>query len=91
MDKDTSSTIRRAEHFKVVLIGEGVIVGGIAGFVVILYRMILEFADDTLKQVLNFIADHPLRIAGWFFILIVLAWKTRVRRTDDFGKRNTSA
>ncbi len=74
MDKDTSSTIRRAEHFKVVLIGEGVIVGGIAGFVVILYRMILEFADDTLKQVLNFIADHPLRIAGWFFILIVLAW-----------------
>lgn len=74
MDKDTSGTIRRAEHFQVVLIGEGIMVGGIAGFVVILYRMVLEFAGDALKHILNFIGHHPVRIAGWFLILLLLAW-----------------
>lgn len=72
--KDTSGTLRRAEHFQVVLIGEGIMVGGIAGFVVILYRMILEFAGETLQHILSFIGHHPVRIAGWFLILILLAW-----------------
>ena len=74
MDKDTSGTIRRAEHFQVVLIGEGIMVGGIAGFVVILYRMILEFAGEALQRILSFIGHHPVRIAGWFLILLLLAW-----------------
>lgn len=74
VEQDTPGTIRRAEHFQVVLIGEGIMVGGIAGFVVILYRMMLEFANDTLKQVLHFIENHPVRIAGWFLILVLLAW-----------------
>lgn len=73
-DTDTSGTIRRAEHFQVVLIGEGIMVGGIAGFVVILYRMILEFAGETLHLILGFIGHHPARIAGWFLILLLLAW-----------------
>ena len=74
VDKDTSGTIRRAEHFQVVLIGEGIMVGGIAGFVVILYRMILEFAGEALQRILSFIGHHPVRIAGWFLILLLLAW-----------------
>lgn len=74
VEQDTSGTVRRAEHFQVALIGEGIIVGGIAGFVVILYRMVLEFANDTLKQILAFIGDHPIRIAGWFLVLVLLAW-----------------
>ena len=74
VEQDTSGTIRRAEHFQVALIGEGIIVGGIAGFVVILYRMVLEFANDALKQILAFIGNHPIRIAGWFLVLILLAW-----------------
>lgn len=74
MDKDTSGIIRSAGHFQVVLIGEGIIVGGIAGFVVILYRMVLEFANDALHQILDFIGKHPIRIAGWFFLLLLLAF-----------------
>ena len=74
VEQDTSGTVRRAEHFQVALIGEGIIVGGIAGFVVILYRMILEFANDTLNRILQFIGDHPVRIAGWFLILVLFAW-----------------
>ena len=43
MKKDTSHTIRRAEHFKTILTGEGFLVGLIAGLVVLLYRVLLEF------------------------------------------------
>ena len=73
MEKDTSNTIRRAEHFQMILIGEGIMVGGIAGLVIVLYRMILEYAGLWLNMILKFCGRHPLRIAGWFLILIVLA------------------
>ena len=42
METDTSRLLRRADRFQVVLIGEGLLIGGIAGFVVLLYRMALE-------------------------------------------------
>lgn len=74
MDKNTSATIRRAEHFQVILIGEGIMVGGIAGFVVILYRMILGFAGDALNHILDYIRQSLLLIAGWFAVLLLLAW-----------------
>ena len=44
METDTSRLLRRADRFQVVLIGEGLLIGGIAGFVVLLYRMALEYA-----------------------------------------------
>ena len=39
MRKDTTSTIKRAERFQIILIGEGILVGGIGGLVVLLYRI----------------------------------------------------
>ena len=54
-NKDISATIRRAERFQVILIGEGIIVGGIAGLVVLLYRILLENAGRWLQMILNFI------------------------------------
>lgn len=74
MEKDTSSTIKRAERFQIILIGEGIMVGGLAGFVVILYRMALEFAGNTLQNILSFVKSSPVMIAGWFLVLILLAW-----------------
>lgn len=74
MEKDTSSTIKRAERFQVILIGEGMMVGGLAGFVTILYRMMLEFAGEALQNILRFIRGNALLIAGWFLILLLLAW-----------------
>ena len=74
MERDTSSTIKRAEHFQIVLIGEGLIVGGIAGLVMVLYRMFLEYAGKWLNMILGFCKGNPVRIAGWFLILFVLAW-----------------
>ena len=68
MKKDTSNTIRRAEHFQMILIGEGIVVGGIAGLVIVLYRMVLEYAGLWLNMILKFCGRHPLRIAVWFLI-----------------------
>ena len=49
MRKDTTSTIKRAERFQIILIGEGILVGGIGGLVVLLYRMCLEYAGKWLN------------------------------------------
>lgn len=72
--KDTSSTIKRAQRFQVILIGEGILVGGIGGLLVLLYRLCLEGASKGLNQILDFIGRDPLRIAGWFAVLFVMAW-----------------
>ena len=36
MENGTSNTIMRAERFQMILIGEGLVVGGIAGLVIVL-------------------------------------------------------
>lgn len=73
MKKDTQSTIKRAERFQVILIGEGIIVGGIGGLVVVLYRMVLELAGSGLTRILDFARKSPVTIAAWFGILFLLA------------------
>ena len=45
MKKDTSYVLNRAERFHMVLIGEGLLVGAVAGGIVLLYRLVLA-ADD---------------------------------------------
>lgn len=74
MKKDVSSTIKRAERFQVILIGEGLLVGLVAGFIVMLYRIVLEYASKILGWCLEFIGNDPIKIVGWFIILLVLAW-----------------
>ncbi len=74
MKKDVSSTIKRAERFQIILIGEGLLVGTVAGFFVLLYRIVLEYAADILLSVLDFIGNDSLKITGWFVILFILAW-----------------
>lgn len=73
MKKDTSHTIRRAQRFPVILIGEGLLVGAVGGLVVLLYRVALTFAAEWLNAALDFIRGNPLRIAGWFVVLMLLA------------------
>ena len=53
MEKDTSGTIRRAERFQMILIGEGMMIGGIAGLVIVLYRIVLECAGIWLDRILD--------------------------------------
>lgn len=65
--------IKRAERFQIILIGEGILVGGIAGLVVLLYRMCLEGAGKGLDVILAYASQSPLRMAGWFLILMLMA------------------
>ena len=44
MRHNTPDTIKRAERFQIILIGEGILVGAIAGLIVLLYRICLEYA-----------------------------------------------
>ena len=74
MKTNTSRLLKRAERFQVLLIGEGLIVGGIAGFVVLLYRMALEYAGVWMHQILDAAKGRPLWMAGWFAVLALLAW-----------------
>lgn len=72
MKKDVSYTIRRAQRFPVILIGEGLLVGAVGGLVVLLYRIALEYAGKWLIWILDFIKGKPLWILGWFCVLFLL-------------------
>ena len=73
MKRSTSDTIKRASEFPVIMIGEGLIVGGFAGLVVLLYRISLNYAGIWMNEVLNWIKGNPLRILFWFCALAVMA------------------
>ena len=74
MRHNTPDTIKRAERFQIILIGEGILVGAIAGLIVLLYRICLEYAGKWLKQILAYASGNPVRMAGWFAVLLLLAW-----------------
>ncbi len=73
MNHDAKGTIKRAERFQVILIGEGILVGAIAGFVVLLYRIVLGYAGQWTQKILTFTKGNPLRMAGWLIVLVLLA------------------
>lgn len=73
MKKDIPGTLKRADRFPVILIGEGVLVGIVAGIVVLIYRIALEYAGRWLQIILEFAHQSPLYIAGWFVILALMA------------------
>lgn len=53
MEKDTTHLMKRAERFKTILTAEGFLVGAVAGLVVLLYRVILEYAGKGMNKVLD--------------------------------------
>lgn len=65
---------KRARRIPVMLITEGLCVGLIGGFIVLLYRVALAFAGNWLIKILSYIKGNPFRCAVWFLILMALAW-----------------
>lgn len=74
MKKDTASVLRHTKHFQVALIGVGILVGLVAGLVVLAYRICLEYAGTWLAAVLAYARENPWRMAGWFLCLGILAF-----------------
>lgn len=73
MKKGTSQLLKRAEHFKAILTGEGFLVGIIAGLVVLLYRVLLEYAGAGMNLVLKYSREYPAVAGIWFLVLAGLA------------------
>lgn len=65
---------KRARRIPVMLITEGLCVGLIGGFIVLLYRVALTFAGNWMIKILSYIKGNPFRCAVWFLILMALAW-----------------
>lgn len=65
---------KRARRIPVMLITEGLCVGLIGGFIVLLYRVALTFAGDWLVKILSYMKGNPFRCVVWFLILAALAW-----------------
>ena len=59
---DMRILLKRAEHFKTILTAEGFVVGIAAGLVVLLYRVLLEYAGRGMELVLD--AQEGLSGAG---------------------------
>lgn len=73
MKKNTSHLLKRAAHFKAILTGEGFLVGIVAGIVVLLYRVILEYAGKGMEWVLGYARTYPVIAGLWFLVLFALA------------------
>jgi H+/Cl- antiporter ClcA len=58
---------------QIVIIGESALVGAIAGVITLAYRICLEYAGTWLSTILSFAKGHPLRMAGWFAALALMA------------------
>lgn len=72
--KDIPGMLRRAERFQIILIGEGILVGAVAGLVVLLYRVALEYAGEWLGDILKFAGQSIAYMAMWFVVLLAMAW-----------------
>ena len=70
----TNDVWKRARRIPVMLITEGLCVGLVGGFVVLLYRLALTFAGDWLVKILSYMKGNPFRCVVWFLILAALAW-----------------
>lgn len=73
MEKDTTHLMKRAERFKTILTAEGFLVGAVAGLVVLLYRIILEYAGKGMNKVLEYARQEPFAAVLWFVALFVIA------------------
>lgn len=73
MKKDTSYVLNRAERFHMVLIGEGLLVGAVAGGIVLLYRIVLAYAGEWLQMILHYAKGSPVKMCLWFVILVLFA------------------
>ena len=56
-----------------VLIGEGLLVGAVAGGIVLLYRLVLAYAGEWLQMILHYAKGSPVKMCLWFVILVLFA------------------
>lgn len=74
MNKGVKNTLQRADKFKSILAVEGLLVGLVAGIVIVAYRLCLSNASLWLNNVISWAKGNVLNIIIWFFVLVLLAY-----------------
>ncbi|MGV8905572.1 MAG: chloride channel protein [Acetobacterium sp.] len=69
---DTSNLIEHTRNLKYIVAFEGIIVGAIAGFIAIIYRLALEYSEETLTFILDYGNSHRWAILAWMVVLIIM-------------------
>ncbi|MBC8559126.1 ClC family H(+)/Cl(-) exchange transporter [Fumia xinanensis] len=69
-----SKTLERFRSFRYTLVLEGVAVGALSGFVIVLFRLILEHADMLLKGALEYGKENAWFIPVWLCILAAFSY-----------------
>ena len=72
-----SKTLERFRSFRYILVLEGVAVGALSGFVIVLFRLVLEHADTLLQGALQYGKKTPGSFrCGFAFWRWFLTWFT---------------
>jgi H+/Cl- antiporter ClcA len=66
--------VDRYDSMRTIMLAEGILVGIAAGFLSVFYRFALGKADEWRNAILQFCQGNGLRIAGWFVVLLLLAY-----------------
>lgn len=62
------------QQFRLKLILEGIIVGALAGLLVIFYRLALQYMEQLTKKIYLIQLEKPLFIPIWFIILLIASY-----------------
>lgn len=71
--KVTTNFPLHSRSYPLVLLLQGIVVGIVAGTVVMLYRLLLTHAAKWLNSILTYTKGSPLKMAGWFAALLLMA------------------
>ena len=63
--------------YQLPVLGKSLVIGLIVGVVVSLYRMLLEFLEQSAFSLYGFVRTNPVWIAPMFIILILVAAQQR--------------
>ena len=67
---------RLSRRFQVTLVGEGALVGIVAGAIVTLYRLALSHAEGLLRLLTGEAAGGALLTLGWLVLLLLACWSS---------------
>ena len=70
---DTASTLKHWYSFRLKLIFEGIIIGLVTGFIVVLFRLALEYIEDfTSSELASVLASRPWSYTVLFIVLAIV-------------------
>lgn len=75
-ENTTRQTLNVWFNFKFRLLAGGILVGLLAGIVVVMYRFVLEELLDMVLGLYTFLTHHIMLIPAWILVLVVIGWVT---------------